>query len=141
MAEALGVAASVIAIATLAEQVSSALSTIRTVRQLPGRIYALNNEITDFQVVLHYLSNVLEERRQLPDDTLASLPHILKHAQVVLVALAASVDRVNKHCVRGRMFLTRATIWWNEQSRLQAHQEDLHTVKASLNVLLGASHS
>lgn len=141
MAEALGIAASVISLAALAAKVSSAISKIRAVQALPARLYALNNEVTDIQVVLRYTSKVLAERKYLPDDGLAKLPAMLECAEIALVRTLESVDRVSKHCVRGKMFMMRAASWWKEKAQLQALQEDLHTIKASLNLLLGASIS
>ena len=141
MAEALGVAASVVALATLAAQVSSGLSKLRTVHELPGRLYALNNELADFQAVLCHLNQVLEERKQLLDDGPSTLSDLLENAQHELLALRDSIGCVNKHCVDGKKFMTRATIWWKEQSRLEVRQEALHSIKASINVLLGTSHS
>lgn len=108
---------------------------------LPARLYALNNEVTDIQVVLRYTSKVLAERKYLPDDGLAKLPAMLERAEIALVRTLESVDRVSKHCVRGKMFMMRAASWWKEKAQLQALQEDLHTIKASLNLLLGASIS
>ena len=141
MAEALGIAASVITLATLAADVCSAFSKFRAVQELPGSLYALNNAVTDFQVVLRYISEVLAERKHLLDDGLAKLSGTLERAEIVLVGIMGSIGRVSKHCVQGKMFIIRAATWWKEKPRLQALQEDLHTIKASLNVILGASTS
>lgn len=141
MAEALGIAASVVSLAALAAKVSSAISKIRDVQALPARLYAMNNEVTDIQVVLRYTSKVLTERKHSPDDGLAKLPAMLERAEVALVRTMESVDRISKHCVHGKMFMVRAASWWKEKAQLQALQEDLHTIKSSLNLLLGASIS
>jgi enamine deaminase RidA (YjgF/YER057c/UK114 family) len=54
----LSVTASVIAVATLAAQITSALSELRTLcKQLPGRAHALSNKISDIEVFLVQVAN------------------------------------------------------------------------------------
>ena len=141
MAEAIGIAASVVTLASLAIKLSSTFSQLRVVQELPGRLYALNNEVTDFQVVLRFISRVLAERTTLPDDGLAQFPKLLERAETVLVNIGDSIERVSKHCVQRKTFMKRAAAWWKEEPRLRSLQEDLYSVKASLNVLLGISTS
>lgn len=58
----LSAAASVIAIATVAGQVGKAFAELRKdCSELPGRLHALSNEITDIEFVLHQVAAVLQE--------------------------------------------------------------------------------
>jgi enamine deaminase RidA (YjgF/YER057c/UK114 family) len=63
----ISVTASVIAVATLAAQIAAALSDLRTLcKQLPGRLHALSNEVSDVEVVLIQVAKVIEERSCSP---------------------------------------------------------------------------
>ena len=95
-------------------------------------------EVTDFQVVLRNVSTVLTEREPPPD---AKVSAKLKRAENLLMDIDESIRHVDQNCVRGKKFISRAAVWWREKPRLQALQEDLHSIKASLSVLFSASIS
>ena len=52
MADALSLAASIVAVLGAAEGVSKALSKVRSIRNAPDEVLALNNEVSDLQVIL-----------------------------------------------------------------------------------------
>ena len=52
MADALSLAASIIAVLGAAEGVSKALSKVRSIRNAPDEVLALNNEVANLQVIL-----------------------------------------------------------------------------------------
>ena len=52
MAAALSLAASIIAVLGAAEGVTKALSKVRSIRNAPNEVLALNNEVSDLQVIL-----------------------------------------------------------------------------------------
>jgi len=143
MADPLSIAASAIAVATLAAQVTTTLSKLRTLYELPGRLQALHNEVTDLEVVLRQIGLIVKER-DLPykKSRHGALQNTLQRGNTKLVELNAVIQRLEKSCVGGgKRYLFRAKAWWLEQPRLQALQEELRTIKATPNVMPGATHS
>ena len=141
MADPLSLAASVIAVATVAAQISKAITKLRVFNELPGRLQALKNEITDLEVVLHHMHSLVEERKVMPRADQASLVSLLERANLKLRELATVIDRIGVSCVGGGKLVNRAASWWKEKPRVQALQDDIREVKGNLNILLGASNS
>ncbi|KAL6720093.1 hypothetical protein ACLMJK_002014 [Lecanora helva] len=137
----LSIAASVIAIATVAGQVGKAFAELRKdCSELPGRLHALSNEVADIEFVLHQVAAVLKERNCLSEDDKASIPTLLIQAKAKLTELKSVLDQLAGSCARKRVLL-RASVWRKWYPKLQALQVDIRTIKCSLNVLLGASNS
>ncbi|KAH8645547.1 ankyrin repeat-containing domain protein [Tricladium varicosporioides] len=142
----LSITASVIAVATLAAKVTVTISKMRAIYELPGRLHAINNEVADLEVVLRQISTITTERKalqQLPAPTCSddALPNLLSRADDKLRKLKQILERLLKSCVGGGKFVARAKVWCIEKSKLHDLQDELHVIKASLNVMLGASHS
>jgi hypothetical protein len=142
----LSVTASVIAVATLATQIAAALSDLRTLcKQLPGRVHALSNEVSDIEVVLIQVAKVIEEKACSPIATAETdhmtIPQLLRKAEEKLKELKAIVDNLAASSKRNNVLIFRAGLWRKEQPRLHALQEDIKAIKSSLNVILGASNS
>ncbi|TGJ79061.1 hypothetical protein E0Z10_g9705 [Xylaria hypoxylon] len=117
----LSLAASIVAIVTLANAVTAAISDLRsTCKSLPGRLHAVHNEVADLELVLFQLAELIKMRACLPDSEVRTLTS----------AYLAS-----------RSPLIGANAWRKEQGKLQTLQEDIRTVKCSLNIMLGASNS
>jgi hypothetical protein len=134
--------ASVIAIATLATQTCSALSDLRALcENLPGRLHAVNNEVADLNLVLLQVSLLIESRAFLPETKFSAIPHLLQQANKKLLEIKDIVSQLTVACRTSRMSISRVHAWRKEQNRLQVLQEDIRTVKANLNVMLGASNS
>ncbi len=137
----LSIAASVIAVATVAAQIGSAFAELRKhCVELPGRLHALNNEVADIEVVLYQVAAVIENRSSLTDSDQTAIPQLLKQARTKLSDLTDIIQRLTATCDRKKLIL-RASAWRKEQPKLQALQEDIKTVKCSLNIMLGASNS
>ncbi|KAI1373935.1 ankyrin repeat-containing protein-like protein [Hypoxylon crocopeplum] len=142
MADPLSFAASIIAVATLAANITAALSKLRAVNDLPGRLHAINNEVADLEVVLRQVGSVATKRHALPEGVgQVALSDILHRAEAKLRELDAIVQRLIQSCVGTAKFVVRAKAWWTEKPKLEALQEELHTIKATLNIMLGATHS
>ncbi|KAH8744947.1 ankyrin repeat-containing protein-like protein [Hyaloscypha finlandica] len=142
----ISVTASVIAVATLAAQIAAALSDLRTLcKQLPGRLHALSNEVSDVEVVLIQVAKVIEERSCSPIATAETdhmaIPQLLRKAEEKLKDLKAIIDNLAASSKRNNVLIFRAGLWRKEQPRLHALQEDIKAIKSSLNVILGASNS
>ncbi len=140
----LSITASVIAIATAAAQISKAIRGLRAFGEVPGRIYAVKNEVADLEVVLRQVGHALQQpqRRLSPDADYGELTAILARTQDRLSELAETLGRVATSCESAAgSKISRASIWWKEKSRFQRLQNDIHSIKESLNLMLGASNS
>ena len=84
MAAALSLAASIIAVLGAAEGVTKALSKVRSIRNAPDEVLALNNEVSDLQVILGDVQGYV---RNTPE------PHI---SQEHLQHLLAFVDQAKE---------------------------------------------
>jgi hypothetical protein len=142
----LSVAAGVIAVATIAAQVSHILAEIRgDWDALPGRIHALNNEVQDFNAVLHQVAIAVEEKRVSAQDehghaAPAFLAQIAR-GKTALLELRTILERLLAAGSKRRDAIPRVLLWRSEQRRVVLLQEEIKQVKSSLNVLLGASNS
>ncbi|KAI0474231.1 ankyrin repeat-containing domain protein [Xylaria cf. heliscus] len=138
----LSLGASIIAILTLAKEVTGAISALRsTCKSLPGRLHAVHNEVADLELVLFQLAELIKERACLPDSKESAIPHLLKQARSKLHEIHTIVRTLTSAYLASRSPLVGATAWRKEQGKLQALQEDIRTVKCSLNIMLGASNS
>lgn len=138
----LTITVSVVAVATLADQTSAALYRLReTCKALPGRLLAVLNEITDLEAVLREVAHVTSERSRHLWDPSAYITHLLSRAFVKLTELKELVDKLETTCARAKIPLAKACAWQKAQSKLLYLQEDINTIKSSLNVLIGASNS
>ncbi|KAF2810800.1 ankyrin [Mytilinidion resinicola] len=139
----ISVTASLITLAGLAAKTCSAFKALRDIcNTLPGRLHALNNEVADFQVVCHQVLAVLDDRAaKAYVDTHIDSPirHLILQAKDKLLELKRVVSSIVTSSRRSRIVAVQA--WKKHQTRLEKLQEDLKTVKCSLNLLLGAAHS
>lgn len=137
----LSAVASVVAVATLAAQVTTAFAELRKdTAELPGRLHALSNEVADIKFVLYQVAAVVQERQRLSEIDQNSIPVLLQQAETKLKDLRNILDRLAGSCTRKRV-LWRASVWRRWLPKLQALQADIRAIKCSLNVLLGASNS
>ena len=140
----LSISAGIVAIATLAGQTSAAFSRLReTCHALPGRLLALFNEIADLEAVLREVANVTRDRsrsRHLLDQS-SHISVLLTQARSKLIELRLLVEKLDKACAQTKIPLIKARAWQKAQGKLLHLQEDIQTIKSSLNVLLGASNS
>ncbi len=142
MADPLSVVASVIAIATAAAHISKGISRLRHFGEVPGRVYALKNEISDLEVVLRQVGYALEQKSLNPDNEQGSLEQILARTKGHLAGLAKALERVANACAGGKVkIISKSVIWWKEKTLFQGFHEDIRSVKATLNLMLGAANS
>ena len=140
----LSLAASVITVATVATQTGNVFLKLRGLHKaIPGRLHALNNEVVDIELVLHQVAVVVREREGLParEREQGDLEHLLVQAKTKLGELRAMVNRLCESCVNGKSTVFRGYIWQKEQERLQGLRKEINSVKCSLNIILGTSHS
>lgn len=140
--EPISLAASVIAVATLAAQVCASISELRSLcKRLPGRLHAVNNEVADLELVLSQVALLIEERAILPDSQNSAIPHLLRQARTKLEEVRVIINDLTNTYVRSKVSLLGVKAWQKEQGRLQTLQDDIRTVKSTLNIMLGASNS
>lgn len=139
----LSIAASAITVAALAASTCQAFVELRTLcKSLPGRLHALSNEVTDINVVLIQVASVFNERAcSIADNQQQTILHLLEQAEAKLGKLQKIVQELANTCDRAKLSVLQAHAWRKEQPKLRVLQEDIKTVKCSLNIALGASNS
>ncbi|KAK5691678.1 hypothetical protein LTR17_025645 [Elasticomyces elasticus] len=141
----LSLTASIIAVLQLCGTTIKAFQVLREINHtLPGRLDALQEEVTDLGDVLQDVAEVQEERAaQLlaARDHIAHLPALLQHATGKLLGLQRMLQSLSKASTASRIGLLQANSWRKNHGRLKALQDDIKGIKTNLNLLLGASHS
>jgi hypothetical protein len=142
----LSLTASIVAVTTVAVQVGKMLAKIHDDwDSLPGRIHALNNEVQDFNIVLHQVTIAVEERKLTRWDSHgeSNLPTVLARGELVLLDVKAILDKIvlAGSGVKTRVAIQRLLIWRREQGNVACLQDAIKQVKSSLNIILGASNS
>lgn len=140
----LSFAASIIAVAGLAAKTAQVFDDLRSsCKTLPGRLHALSNEVSDLELVLRQVASVVDERANDPilRDQRCHIPQLMKQAQSKLGELRSIVEKLRDVCTVGKVPLLNVYAWRKDQPKLQMLQEDIRTVKCSLNIMLGASNS
>ena len=77
----LSITTSVIALATVAAQISKAISKLRHFGEVPGRIYALKNKVSDLELVLRGISRAVEQKSLVLDNAPESLDRVLSRTK------------------------------------------------------------
>ncbi|EER25757.1 ankyrin repeat containing protein [Coccidioides posadasii C735 delta SOWgp] len=139
----LSITASIAGVTTLAFQICSSLAKLRSLcKSLPGRLHAINNEVSDLEVVLHQVAILVKNRANiLPETQIAAIPYLLKQAALKLSELKSVVDKILDTVGKAKFGLSGAYAWRKEQDTLKALQDDIRSIKCNLNILLGASNS
>ena len=140
----LSITASIIAVAGLAASTGRAFRDLRALcKTLPGRLHALSNEVADIELVLYQVASVHRERANDPilRQNRSGIPLLLQEAKDRLEDLRDVVRKLIELGAQTKVPLFQAYAWRKEQTRLQALQEDIRTIKCNLNILLGASNS
>ncbi|KAL9001538.1 MAG: hypothetical protein Q9169_000113 [Polycauliona sp. 2 TL-2023] len=142
MADPFSIAASIFTLAAAAGQLSKAISRIRHFGEVPGRVYALKNDVSDLEVVLRQVGHALAQESLAADNDREQLQQILLRTRSHLTNLGKALERVAKACEGGKVkILSRSAIWWKEKAVFQGFQEDIRSAKANLNLILGAANS
>lgn len=140
----LSLAASIIAVAGLAAKTARVFNDLRiTCKTLPGRLHALSNEVSDFEMVLRQVARIVDERASDPilKDNHCHLPQLMKQAHSKLEELRTIIQKLCDICTNSKVPLLNVHAWRKDQPKLQDLQESIKTIKCSLNIMLGASNS
>ena len=140
----LSITASVIGIVAAAASTGRAFEELRRLcKTLPGRLHALSNEVSDIELVLHQVASVVEKRTGDPavKEQEQCIRHLLDQAGSKLHELRTIVETFTNLAKTTKIPFFQAYAWRKNQPRLQMLQEDIKTVKCSLNIILGASNS
>jgi hypothetical protein len=138
----LSITASVLALAEGAAQVSKLISRLRHFGELPGKIYALKNDVSDLEIVLGHVHYALEDKSLLSDNAGRSLEQMLDRTQGRLTDLTKALQRIADSCTGSKMkAIGKSTIWLREKEVFRSLRDDIGSIKATLNVMLGAANS
>lgn len=134
--------ASIIGIVQFSSQICSSISDLRSLcKTLPGRIHAVSNEVADLELVLLRVNDLLGERAALPESNYLAVPHLLKQCRLKLDEVESIVNNLTRIYLRSKMPLSLMHAWRSDQERLKELQDDIRTIKSSLNIMLGAANS
>lgn len=134
--------ATAIAIVTFASQICKSIASLRSLcKTLPGRIHAVSNEVADLELVLLQLATLMESRKCLPESRYSAMPHLLSKARTKLSELETIINKLIRIQSRSKVSFNLLNAWRNEQTRIKEIQDDIRSVKSSLNIMLGATSS
>lgn len=138
----LSITAGIVGILAAAASTGRAFEELRQLcKTLSGKLHALSNEVSDLELVLHQVASVIKKRTGDPalKEQGEHVQHLLKQADAKLAELRTIVETFTHIAKTTKAPVFQAFAWRKHQSRLQALQEDIKTVKCSLNIMLGAS--
>lgn len=132
----------IVGIITFASKICSAISDLRSLcKTLPGRIHAVGNEVADLELVLLQVNALVKDRASLPESKYSTIPHLLKQARLKLNDTEKIIDSLTGVYLKSRIPIGLLHAWRSEQGRLKELQDDIRTIKSSLNIMLGAANS
>jgi ankyrin repeat protein len=138
----LSIITSVLTLATAAAQIGTAISRLRHFGEVPGKIYTLKNEVSDLEVVLRQIGQALEQKSLAPDNAHGSLGQVLARTKGHLTDLTKALERVANACTGSKIkAISKSTIWLREKALFQTFRDDIGSVKATLNLILGTANS
>lgn len=140
----LSIMESITSIATVAASTARAFEKLRELcNPLPGRLHALGNEISDIELILHQVALLVEQHtgRTPLEGQQAHILHLLDQAGPRLEEMRLIIDTLIGFAKTAETSIFRTHAWRENQPRLRALQEDIKTIKCSLNIMLGASDS
>jgi hypothetical protein len=83
----------------------------------------------------------VDERASLPESTYSAIPHLLKQARLKLTEVETIANSLTRAYLKSKIPLGLLNTWRTEQGRLRQLQDDIRTIKSSLNIMLGAANS
>jgi hypothetical protein len=138
----LSIITSVLTLAIAAAQIGTAISRLRHFGGVPGKIYALKNEVSDLEVVLRQIGQALEQKSLAPDNAHGSLEQVLARTKGHLTDLTKALERVANACTGSKIkAISKSTIWLREKALFQTFRDDIGSVKVTLNLILGTANS
>jgi biotin synthase-like enzyme len=69
------------------------------------------------------------------------MPHLLSKARTKLSELETIINKLIRIQSRSKVSFNLLNAWRNEQTRIKEIQDDIRSVKSSLNIMLGATSS
>ena len=144
----LSLTASIVAIVGVGGEVAKAVRKLASLKDAPGLILALNNEISDLYLVILAIRDIYQRQRA----SFSSSPETLTTDNIVISTLTQANDKVLKLKALHRRLTSRTTgssnlntlnkaSWLREQKNVKKIQEDLHTVRLKLSAALGILNS
>ena len=144
----LSLTASIIAIVGVGGEVAKAVRKLASLKDAPGLILALNNEISDLYLVILAIRDIYQRQRA----SFSSSPETLTTDNIVISTLTQANDKVLELKALHRRLTSRTTgssnlntlnkaSWLRERKNVKKIQEDLHTVRLKLSAALGILNS
>lgn len=139
----LSVTASVVAIVGAAGTVSLSIKKLLSLRGTSDAVLALNNEVSDLQLVLQGINALLQKKSSsIQPEIGSSIRNTSNQATKCLQDLNAIIDfkSMSTGKVHGKPKFNR-TAWFRQHRRIQRIQEDLRSLRTKLITALGILNS
>ncbi|KAL8694797.1 MAG: hypothetical protein Q9224_003507 [Gallowayella concinna] len=130
----LSISASVVTLLGVAEGVSRGLRKLLKLRGVPDLVLALNNEVSDLQLLLNEVGTLVQKEAR----SVHSLPRILERIQAKLNNLDLILRRFSTNT--GPKWPARV-LWLKEEPNVLRIRNELGTLKQDLTTALGLSSS
>ena len=145
----LSLTASIIAVLGVGGQAAKGIGKLAATRGTPELVLALNNEISDLQVVVLAIQDIFDRQRSsgvpFPGQRAgdinidASITSSLKQANDVVTDLEEFYTRLKVSTFGSPGTVTFAkTVWLREQRKIKRMKDDLKSVRLKLTMALGA---
>ena len=139
----LSVTASVIAIAGAASTAGLSIKKLLSLRGTSDAVLALNNEVSDLQLVLQAINTLLQKHgSSIRPEIGSSIRDTSNQATKCLQDLDTIIDlrSMSIRKVHGKPIFNR-TAWLRQRGRIQRVQENLRSLRAKLITALGILNS
>ena len=139
----LSITVSVLTILGSSGSVGKAVKKLMGLRSLPDALLALNNEISDFHLVVSKTDALLRSHQSTPDtssritDFATELSPLLARGKVKLLELECLIEynltRPGQHGVS----VLNKVAWLREQDKVRTIQDEIRSIRTSLATLIG----
>ncbi|ETN40840.1 uncharacterized protein HMPREF1541_05120 [Cyphellophora europaea CBS 101466] len=134
----LSIACSALALAGVAAKIYDAISTLRRIGEVPGKVNVLKQDIKELEGLLRLVSGALNEQSCVPEASQEVLTDALAGAKGSLEKLGQALGRLTDACAGSRIkIISKTTIWIREETVFQRLREDVASVKGTLSNVLG----
>lgn len=139
----LSLTASLIAVVTAAGAVANGLGKIKNLKDAPAELLMLMTEVSDLQVVLEEVNEVVRVQIRNDDRLPLSLAQILLRAKNTLLKLNKLIQgplTQSQRSAAGESKVARL-VWIRERSNVKSLQEEVRNIKLNLTTVLSSGNA
>ncbi|RYP71212.1 hypothetical protein DL769_004732 [Monosporascus sp. CRB-8-3] len=137
----LSITASVIAVVGAAQKCAQGIAMLREFQEAPEQLAALNNEVSDLELVLSHASSIGQQPSDDQHSSLLALSTQVERAGKQLHALRTLIEQhLVRHGKKGNTKVTRIG-WIRERNRIAQMQRELRSTRLNISTALGVISS